>query len=840
MEEMLKAALNSIQKNVAEIMVTFHGGKNFSVTVDQAVKNFKYKKLSNLGDLWMTLKDVYTFIEIHYKGSTKHEDIEYVALDGLLETLDPHSNILTPKIYNEFKIGTKGKFGGIGIVIGTKDGQLTVISPLEGTPAWRAGVKAKDKIVQIDEESTINITLTEAVEKLRGTPGTNVTVTIERSSRPTPFTVNLKRTIIKIDSVKSASFDLGGKNFGYIKIKSFQQDTDKEFSKQLKLLTANPKFSGLILDLRNNPGGLLGQSVTILDKFLSKGTIVSTVGAGKIFIDASKANIQGTEPDYPVVALINEGSASASEIVAGTLQDYGRAILVGNQSFGKGSVQTIYDIGDGSALKLTIAEYLTAGKNSIQSVGVVPDIKMVPVIVKKDAMNLIEDKTESEESLEHHLSKSSKQTRESKYSIRYLETEVIDDEEEIRKREYSDDLNLEKDFAVQFAARLIADNITSVQQLETVTARATLSKSRGEQQEIIAEAIRNVGINWSACTEGGKPLLQITYSILQDKKKVAMITAGEKAELLVGAKNIGTGSFCKLIGSMDSKESFLNNRELVFGNIGPQESKEWTIPLDIPKSTLSKTVPVKIKFEEANKNVPSGLDVLVPIKERPSPAFAFNYKLGKPENVKVETAGIPVGKRIPVVVRVKNIGSGATDNAVVMIKNVDSKGVFIDIGRAVIGKLEPGQTKEVTLKFHTEVSFKDTEFKLELSVIDQELLAIISSEISFKSSSSTIDPPAGRWYQGPDVSLASLQLPVETETANFHFNGSITDDQQVKDYFIFVEGKKVAYSSNAKKLPSFTISADLPLELGNNQVSIVARDNYDLMTRRSFVVNRRK
>ncbi len=292
--EMLKGGLDEVQKNTAEILIKFEQGNTFTVTIDKAVKRFSPKKLQTLSDLWAVMQEVYTFIEIHYHGTTELQDIEYMAIDGMLNKLDPHSNILTPKVYNEFTIGTKGKFGGIGIVIGNKDGQLTVISPIEGTPAWNAGIKAKDKIIQIGEESTINMDLTEAVELLRGDPGTEVTVTVEREGRPAPFNVTLKRAVINIESIQSQAINVEDGSVGYIKVKNFQEDTDKEFTKQLAKLRESPNFKGLIIDLRNNPGGLLDQSVAIVDKFISDGVIVSTIGAGNKFIEQEVAKEEGT------------------------------------------------------------------------------------------------------------------------------------------------------------------------------------------------------------------------------------------------------------------------------------------------------------------------------------------------------------------------------------------------------------------------------------------------------------------------------------------------------------------------------------------------------------------
>ncbi|MBI2092882.1 MAG: PDZ domain-containing protein [Deltaproteobacteria bacterium] len=517
--KMLKGALEQIQKSAAEILVTFDADDRFTITIDKAVKKFNPEHISTLDDLWEALKNIYLFIELNYHGTIEPNDLEYLAIDGMLNVLDPHSSMLTPKIYNEFKIGTKGKFGGIGIVIGSKEGELTVIAPIEGTPAWRAGIKAGDKIVQIGEESTINMSLTEAVELLRGDIGTDVTISVNRKGKTQPFNVTLKRAIINIDSIQSAVMPVGNKSVGYIKIKNFQENTDKEFSKQLAKLKQSPNFSGLILDMRNNPGGLLNQAVEIADKFLSSGIIVSTRGAGERFIEQEPAKEEGTEPLYPLAVLVNEGSASASEIVAGTLQNYKRAIVIGNQTFGKGSVQTVFDLKDGSALKLTVAEYLTAGKNSIQSIGVTPDIKLVPAVIDKEKMDLIEDEHESETSLEGHLNQDeSIKKGESAYKLSFLEKAEEENEDEKSRREYSNKIDFSKDFATMLAGRLIAGAQNSGDPFAGIA--SAVNEENKKQQVEIADSLSKLNVSWSECKLRGKPLLQVSFAMNKNGETV--------------------------------------------------------------------------------------------------------------------------------------------------------------------------------------------------------------------------------------------------------------------------------------------------------------------------------
>lgn len=839
--EMLKGGLKQVEKLLPEFLATFEGGDNFTITVDQATKKFSSKNISTLTKLWNLLKDVYTFIEIHYHGTIDQHDIEYTAIDGMLGKLDPHSNILPPKIFDEFKIGTKGKFGGIGIVIGMKEGELTVISPIEDTPAWRAGIRASDNIIQIGEESTVNMTLTEAVELLRGDVGTKVIVTIERAGRPNPFNVTLKRAIINIESVQSTTISSAGRAIGYIKVKSFQEDTDKEFTRQLNKLKTSPNFAGLIIDLRNNPGGLLSQAVAMADKFISDGVIVSTIGAGDRFLEQETAKSAGTELPYPVIILVNEGSASASEIVSGTLQSYKRAIVMGSQTFGKGSVQTVYDLKDGSALKLTIAEYLTAGKNSIQTIGVTPDIKLIPATIDKE-MDMAENEHESETSLEGHLAHASDIAKsEPSFKLSYLQPAESDNEEENSRREYTNKLDFSKDPIVGFAAKIAANISVVDNEIDFKSAAASISEIDREQQKLISSSLAKLGLNWSDCSsDSGKPVLQVSFTMKKNGEVVKQASSGDEIDISLNAKNIGTGSFCKLIGISHAKESFLKNKEFVIGRLTPSESRSWSAHVKIPKYLSGQNIPMTVKFNEAGSNQPAEFKAIIPVRALPRPQYAYSFKFGTPLNTKVAGVAIPVGKFIPLIVEIKNTGGGVSPNVVATIKNeADTKGVFIDIGRIKIGRMEPGQTTKAIFKFRIEPALSKSTFNLEMAIMDADLLTELEKKIEVNVAGGTTEPAAGQWFEGPHITLKNLTAPAGTSSASYHIEGELTDDQEIKDYFIFVGDEKVVYSSNSQQTGSYHLSANLPLKDGNNFVSIIARDNQDMMTRYNFVVDKK-
>ena len=353
--------------------------------------------------------DVLSIVKKSYVEEVDTKKLVYGAINGMLTSLDPHSSFMPPDTYKEMKIDTTGAFGGLGIEITVKDGILTVISPIEDTPAFKAGIQAGDQILKIDDKFTKDLTITEAVKRMRGVKGTKVTITIMREGFEKTKEFVLERDIIQVKSVKFKVLDDG---YGYVRISQFQEKTDEDLVKALQSLQSDNKpLKGLVLDLRNDPGGLLDQAVKVSEHFTEEGKlIVYTEGREKdsqMRFTSRKGNKQA---NYPIVVLINSGSASASEIVAGCLQDHKRAVVLGTQSFGKGSVQTIIPMSDNSGLRLTTARYFTPSGRSIQAKGITPDILAEKVditeapekkggmmhIREKDLENHFEDKKEKD------------------------------------------------------------------------------------------------------------------------------------------------------------------------------------------------------------------------------------------------------------------------------------------------------------------------------------------------------------------------------------------------------------------------------------------------------------
>ncbi|HUJ26568.1 MAG TPA: S41 family peptidase [Myxococcales bacterium] len=316
---------------------------------------------------------VLSLIENNYVEPIDETKLLYGAIDGMVRTLDPHSNFMDPRAYSALKEETEGEYGGVGLELTARGDDVVVIAPLDDSPASRAGFRPGDKLIEIDGVAVRGWHEADAVRSLMGAPGTKVTVKATRASWTEPKTFTLIRDVIHVVSVESKLVD---KKLGYVKIKNFQDRTDAYLRKSLDAMRAEAggSLGGVVLDLRHNPGGLLDQAVKVADRFMDGGVIVTTKGRGGKHVEVERAHSKDTEPRYPVVVLVDGGTASASEIVAGALQDSGRAVVVGTQTFGKGSVQTVIELEDGSGLKLTIARYYTPSGRSIQERGITPDV----------------------------------------------------------------------------------------------------------------------------------------------------------------------------------------------------------------------------------------------------------------------------------------------------------------------------------------------------------------------------------------------------------------------------------------------------------------------------------
>ncbi len=378
---------------------------NAKQTSSQNTKNSQDSRLKALAKFTKVLGTV----EKYYVDDVTFTQIINKSIDGLLSNLDAHSGFLDKKKFQDMKVQTEGEFGGLGITVGMRDGALTVIAPIEGTPADKAGLKSKDIILRIDGKSTLNMTIDEAVKLMRGKPGTKIVITIVRKGKTKPFDVKITRDIIKIDSVYVKGVE--NENILYLRVVSFDKHVVESAK---KALSKHLNTDGIILDLRNNPGGLLNQAVGLTDLFVDKGVIVSQKGRIRGENSVYRASKGKTIFSKPMVVLVNGGSASASEIVSGALQDHKRAVVVGEKTFGKGSVQVILPVNKTEALRLTIARYYLPSGRTIQAVGINPDVTVYPGKVAVDENDFSIKESDLKKHLNVELDKISKKKKKKK------------------------------------------------------------------------------------------------------------------------------------------------------------------------------------------------------------------------------------------------------------------------------------------------------------------------------------------------------------------------------------------------------------------------------------------
>lgn len=705
--ELLVASLEAVEKRVPEVLIDKPNGDSLAVVVGKERRTFFLDDLTSLWELSFKLRDVFRFLETRMSDEVDRQEVEYAAVNGMLAKLDPHSVLLEPRYSKEMKLNTKGEFGGLGIVISVRDGFLTVISPIDGTPAAQAGILAQDRIVKIGKESTINMGLDEAVERLRGKPGTEVVIWVTRKGLDEPKEYTIVRAIIKVESVTHELLD---NKYGYVKLKQFQGRTAQDVSEAVQAMTkeAGGSLAGVILDLRNNPGGLLDQAVEVSNLFLQDGVIVVTQEGG---VHGERREIRAMQrPDkiqMPVVVLVNGGSASASEIVSGAIKNRGRGLIIGDQTFGKGSVQQLYDFPDGSSLKLTIGQYLTPGDESIQSVGITPDLAIRPVLAsKKETLNVFPDQSTREQDLARHLDDSRVMSRKPEIELSFLDTPL--EEGEMERRATSSKFH--DDFQIKLARRVLErakgnDRAALLRAAQSATANVS-----GEESEKIGAALEKLGLNWS---KGASP---------SDAKLVARVVsaeatkAGENLKVTLEVENKGDKALHRVYGVSDSTFPLFGDHEFLFGRILPKEKKTWSTEIKVPKNLSSRRDLMRVNFRDETGTALADLDVPIQINGLPRPRFTYALFIDDIEEGNGDGL-LQAGENVNLVVSIRNTGPGIAAEPTALVKNLGGSELFIETGRQQLSELKAGASSTARFSFRVQPT-DEKSAKLRLQVFD--------------------------------------------------------------------------------------------------------------------------
>jgi carboxyl-terminal processing protease len=784
-KRMLVGALDFVQRDVPEILIDRwpeHEPKQVTVKVNGQQRNFSIERVDAPWSLRSTLQEIFRFVQPNLQPVPDKEEarrlveIEMAATNGMLYTLDPHSVLLDVETYKDMRTQTQGKFGGLGIVIEMdKKNRITVKRPMPDTPAIRVGIKAKDHIVRINNESTMNMTLNEAVDRLRGDVDTNVDVYVDRDTAPGTKKFTITRAFIRPPSIDPparvmavpATPGQAASKIGYFHLQHFSANSASDLADALQMFEKE-KVKGIIMDLRGNPGGLYEQAQKVADAFIESGTLVSMVGVGGAQRKDETATNSGHEPKVPVAVLVNQNSASASEIVAGAMKNLDRGVVIGEGTFGKGSVQVLFDIqspisfGDKSdddklGLKLTTAQYLTPGDISIQGVGVIPDIETDAMLVQKDGdrswirlQPSVHKRREAdyEWHLEHPSARRGEKPLE---TVSYLfmpkandkrshgngddddETAGADPDDD--QPEPEEDSDLKNDFLMDFARDFLVQ-AKSMRRRELVTgSKVFLDKVRATEDKKLSVALEKLGVDWSSgtpvATTSPPAQLQLT---LQEVGGEAKVLAGGVAKVRGVVKNLGATPAYRVRAVIDSDNPIFDENEMVFGKIAPGESKTYDLSVKVPTSSFTRTDVLKgTLYSQRGGAKANNAELVLNIQGMARPMFAYTYQTIDDQKGSNHDGQVQRGEQVRTLVTVKNIGAGKSMHTEAMLRNGSGQeGILISAGRFDAKDLGPGETKTFSFVYEVRPDFRGDDYQLELAVGDTTLGESVTDKIKVK------------------------------------------------------------------------------------------------------------
>ena len=837
-QRMLQGALDELSIAIPEIQVNSRFEQK-SHAIDLKVENqneeITYQSLRDLDELNQLLQQMVSSIKGSWSASAQIDKVEQALIVGLLSELDPHSTLLAKEIYEEFQVNTRGNFGGVGIVVGIRNNQMIVITPIEGTPAAKAGIRAMDRIVRIGDEETENMNMADTVNKLRGQAGSPITLHIMRPGFSAPKKIELMRTTIQIDSVESVDLTPQPEEIiRYIKIKNFQQNTDEDLASKLRDID---QLKGLIIDIRNNPGGLLYQAVRVSDYFLPDDkTIVATLG--NLQNSSSYRSHWGLNNKklvtVPIIVLINNGSASASEILAAALKNNERAILIGEQTFGKGSIQTIESLQDNSALKLTVARYLTPGDQSIQSIGVTPDIALYPVVISDDQLRLIREKDYREENLRGHF-QVAEQAGEPLAALPYVVSEVENPDDVMVRDEYTIE-SLNEDFFIEIARKILNEYQGDSDQTLLETALQVQKDMMPHQDARIVEALGERDIDWQHASSKTDPQLQVEIQseMLTSSRKnwipaPALIPAESQVRFRVSVKNVGSEPVSRLISLTGSDHSVFDGHQLPFGYLAPGESQVKTFEMEIPKEMNNSVHAIDFEFLDHQLRKRAADRIFLASGAAPAPKFSFRLELFDDGRFGSQGNGdqvLQAGEKIALRLKVLNSGDGDSEDSLVLLRNRgEQTEVVLSRSRFALGALPSGDEKEALLLFQV-----NDHAALETLELFIEVHDVVSSHSNLVYQFSP-HQSANAFYQAPTIDYelkdpANKNIDPVTKLKTVELKGIALDDQQMKDVYIVLNEKKIFYRSNLENnsLRDLPFSTMVQLEEGHNRILIFARD----------------
>lgn len=677
----------------------------------------------------------------------------FLFLNAMLAGLDPHSNLLAPEEYRDLRQGTEGSFGGLGVVVGMQEDVLTVIKPLPKSPASRAGVAKSDRIMQIDSKSTFGTTLEDLIQYMRGDPGTRVNLFVLREGDMAPRKLSLMREVIQVDSVESRliSSDVG--NVFYASIDSFSSRTAAELRDALlKAQQQNSQLAGVILDLRSNPGGLLDQAVRVADLFLDEGRIVSTQGRSREY-EVAKQNLYRF--DYPIVILSNGDTASASEIVAGALRDHGRALVVGEPSFGKGSVQTVFELPGDQALKLTIARYYTPRGTSIQNVGIMPDIWLQPVYPIKGQSNLLgEYRYKSERFLDHSLDQ--EKLRAAGLQAHEWKAFYLNNENSPKAQE--------KDVPLNFALRMMED-LSSREGIPLPLERLRSSYWKASSSKQIRKMLRDLNrnselwlsrqkrVDWAAENEDRQLQAEKKVRFTIDLPDRLNLKEGQAVQVPWRIVNASDTSLSRLSVFVTGNHDAAATTEILIGKLPAGQELQGTLTYELKID--AKESPIRLRAGLARSGWPlvgKERSFWLELQENPEPQYDISLQVRDGDGGRLKGV-LEAGESAEIELRVRNISQIVAQQVEAKLVNLAGKQVQLSGPRYKFRRLAPGESK--IMKFSLKASADLASNQLQFGVLvgsDNQLVATkshfyVSGEPGTRVSKSDVNAGGNSWKE---------------------------------------------------------------------------------------------
>lgn len=862
-EEMFRSALAAVERMVPEVLLDLDAsGENLSVEVGAYHGSLKVEKIKSFSTLESALRKVAAVLEEHVDAKEyKHQEIEYALINGVLTTLDPHSVFLPPEGSKEMQEDNEGEFGGLGISIRNDEkGYLVIDYPMEGTPAWKAGLQAQDQIVRIEGEETLNMDLKEAVKRMRGAPGTKITISIVRPGEGDGARdVTLTRAMIKPNEVWAR---LMKGNVGFIHIDQFHAQVETQLQDCLMQLGKESKanggeLKGIILDLRGNPGGYLHQAVAVVDQFLKDGVIVSTVDRGNRNRDEKLARDTGTEPQIPIIVLMSGTSASASEIVAGALKNQERAAIMGERSFGKGSVQNLYPFQDDARLKLTVARYLTPGDHSIQGVGISPDIELDAALVapaqeiERDGAKIMgnprislfyRDQYIEEADLEGALTQSTETDSPPVYALRYL-LPVVDEKAPRTDRpdpEKDPEAALARDVLLATKGARRADVLRDAERV--LAARQPVEAARLEA------AFKGLGIDWGACARPQAATVQMRLTVVGAEQ----LTPGGLHELQLTATNTGRQPICQGIVRAESGNNAVDGAEFYLGRLAPGQTVSRTVKIDVADGYPAEVAGVDLSLFDMSGEELAHATAEIRTAGAELPRYAWDWRF---DDSLGDNDGIPEpGEVLSLAVSVRNVGTAPGGRLTVSVQKGDGVGKSVELvsGTFTVEDLAPGaaQSGNLTLRYVApptdplvlkdglpfELNLRESERYDYGSIVKAQFYPYIVQTETLRLSLSSKTPSGIR--EVPSVQIT--RAPDAVASGEVTLSGVATDEAGIRDVILYLGDKKIAYfsgnSAPGEALKSVPFSATTRLSPGNNLLVVLVRDSHGLTTTRAVDV----